>query len=157
VSSEKPGPLWNLAPIEFPKRKACAQCGKDVAGEMGEHRHGEFICAQCKADPGRIVQHLLELSDRGDESLQAIRGYRILKELGRGGMGAVYLAVNARNGEQVALKVMLPQTAADENAKQLFLREVENTKALKNTKIAFEFEETRRLRRGIGRERPALA
>jgi serine/threonine-protein kinase len=124
-----------LSPLR--QASVCAQCGKDVSGEMGEQRHGEFICADCKSDPARIVQHLLELSERGDEGLLAIRGYRIVKELGRGGMGAVYLALNARSGEQVALKVMLPRIAADENAKQLFLREVENTKALKHPNVVW--------------------
>jgi serine/threonine-protein kinase len=121
-------------------RKACAQCGKDVAGEMGEHRHGEFICAGCKSDPARIVQHLLDLSERGDEGLRALRGYRILRELGRGGNGAVYLVRRDHTGEQIALKVMLPRVAADEHARQLFLREAENTKALNHPNVVRLYE-----------------
>ena len=41
-----------------------------------------------------------------------IDGFEILKPLGRGGMGTVYLARDARTGDKVALKV-LPQTAQD--------------------------------------------
>jgi serine/threonine-protein kinase len=134
---KRPDPYATVAAVETVRRKACAHCGKDVSREMGEHRHGDFICAECKADPGRIVQHLLELSDRGDENLLAIRGYRICKELGRGGMGAVYLALNTQTGEQVALKVMLPRIAADEHAKQLFLREVENTRVLRHRNVVW--------------------
>jgi serine/threonine protein kinase len=104
---------------------------------MGESRHGEFICADCKADPARIVQHLLDLANRGDESLLAIRGYRVLKELGRGGMGAVYLARHDQTGEQVALKVMLPRIAADDHARQLFLREVDSTRALRHPNVVW--------------------
>jgi serine/threonine-protein kinase len=120
-----------------PKAKVCGQCGRDVSGEIGEHRQGEFVCAQCKADPARIAQHLLELSEAGDDSLSPMRGYTILKELGRGGMGAVYLARHRRTGELVALKIMLPQIAADERARQIFLREVENTKALKHRHVVW--------------------
>ena len=49
--------------------------------------------------------------------------YRVLKELGKGGMGAVYLALDTRLDRKLAFKVMLPEFAADTNAKERFLRE----------------------------------
>ena len=115
-----------------PKPKVCAGCGKDVSREMGKQEQGEYLCTACRRDPEQLIKVLLELANRGNNRLQAIQDYSLLRELGHGGMGAVYLARNNRTGEQVALKVMLPQIAADERAKAQFLRETENTRALKH-------------------------
>src|SRR5438067_666552 len=49
--------------------------------------------------------------------------YRIVKQLGRGAMGAVYEAIDRRLNRRLAVKVMLPQFAADVTAKGRFLRE----------------------------------
>src|SRR5262249_18480424 len=122
---------------EPPRRQArvCARCGKDVSAEMGEHRQGEYVCADCKADPLALVSRLLDLARSGEKDLLAIRGYRIERPLGQGGMGAVYLARHEQTGERVALKVMLPAVAADERATARFLREAELTRALRHRNI----------------------
>lgn len=53
-----------------------------------------------------------------------IPGYEFVRKLGAGGMGAVYLARQNGTGREVAVKLMLPESAASERAMQLFLREV---------------------------------
>jgi serine/threonine protein kinase len=44
---------------------------------------------------------------------QVIHGYRVQREIGRGGMGAVYEAVHERLGQRVAIKVMFPEYSRD--------------------------------------------
>ncbi|MBY0231467.1 MAG: protein kinase, partial [Gemmataceae bacterium] len=50
-------------------------------------------------------------------------GYQVVKELGRGGMGAVYLARQVSLDRPVALKVMNPEWAANPNFLMRFTRE----------------------------------
>ncbi len=57
-------------------------------------------------------------------AIGCLEPYRIVKELGHGGMGAVYAALDTRLDHQLALKVMLPQFAANPDAKHRFLRDV---------------------------------
>ncbi len=66
--------------------------------------------------------------------------YRIQKELGRGGMGAVYLAFDERLQRKVALKVMLPKAAANDTAKERFLREARAAAQISSDHVVNIFE-----------------
>ena len=61
--------------------------------------------------------------------------YDIQKKLGEGGMGVVYLVKHKKSGRLAALKVMLSKVAVNADAKQGFLREIANTRALKHPNI----------------------
>ena len=52
-----------------------------------------------------------------------IPGYQIKRQLGRGGMASVYLAIQESFGRDVALKVLAPHHAVDSEFSQRFLRE----------------------------------
>ena len=52
-----------------------------------------------------------------------IAGYRIESEIGRGGMGVVYLATQAFPERKVALKLLSPELAADPAFRERFVRE----------------------------------
>ena len=62
--------------------------------------------------------------------------YRVIRQIGEGGMGVVYLAEDSRNGEQVALKVLGPAVASDPSARQRLAREVETMRRVKNRFVA---------------------
>jgi len=52
-----------------------------------------------------------------------IPGYQMLREIGRGGMSTVYLAVQQSLGREVAIKLMSPDLARDPQQVERFLRE----------------------------------
>jgi serine/threonine-protein kinase len=54
---------------------------------------------------------------------QPVPGYRIVRELGRGGMGVVYLALRPETGVVAALKTIRPAADAGPAAVERFLRE----------------------------------
>ncbi len=62
--------------------------------------------------------------------MPTVPGFTMLRKLGEGGMARVYLVRDDQTGEELALKIMLPQVAADELARSMFLREVKNTEVL---------------------------
>ncbi|QDU18924.1 protein kinase domain-containing protein [Urbifossiella limnaea] len=66
--------------------------------------------------------------------------YRVVKELGKGGMGAVYAAIDTRLDRRLALKVMLPQFAADPAARERFLREARAAARVKHDNVVTVYE-----------------
>ena len=67
--------------------------------------------------------------------------YRILRALGQGGMGKVYLAANQKTGLRVAIKVLPPSKAADDaQALKRFLREMELSRRVRHPNLARTIE-----------------
>jgi len=61
--------------------------------------------------------------------------YQMIKELGRGGMGVVYLAKDLNLQRQVALKVLPPEMNRSPDAVKNFIREAQNIAQLNNPYI----------------------
>ncbi|MGQ0626540.1 MAG: serine/threonine-protein kinase [Phycisphaerales bacterium] len=67
-------------------------------------------------------------------------GYTIIRELGRGGMGVVYLARHAALGRDVALKVLLPHFAMSPTGRERFTREAQAIAMLRHPAIVSVFD-----------------
>jgi serine/threonine-protein kinase len=72
---------------------------------------------------------------RAPAALLPVPGYDVVRLLGQGGMGAVYLARRQATGEQVALKVIVPESAANETTLRRFLREINVLSQLHHPRI----------------------
>lgn len=69
------------------------------------------------------------------QSYPEIPGYKILSELGRGGIATVYLAVQESLDRQVALKVMSPLLAIEPDYAERFIREGRTVAQLSHSNI----------------------
>src|SRR5208283_4451769 len=73
--------------------------------------------------------------------------YRVLKLLGRGGMGVVFQARDPLLGRLVAVKVLTPQLGDDATARERFLREARAAAAINHSNVVtiYAVEEVNRL------------
>lgn len=78
---------------------AAAPDGQDPVPALAVAR-GESACVSIREDAAPLIGRV-------------IAGYRIKREIGHGGMGAVYEAVHERMGQRAAVKVMFPQFSQD--------------------------------------------
>ena len=80
-------------------------------------------------DPMDVSLDFLQPSQR-PESLGAIGGYDVLDVVGRGGMGIVLRAIDAKLNRVVAIKVLVPELAGNPQARRRFLREAQAAAAV---------------------------
>jgi serine/threonine-protein kinase len=107
----------------------CAECGTGappdvdvVSGSrIGEAESIDWLCELCRAELATLPQ--------------PVPHYTTLRELGRGAMGVVYQARHNQTGQLVALKLIVPETAAARSAVDRFLREMSVLSQLKHPNI----------------------
>ena len=74
----------------------------------------------------------------GQNSVKAgdvLGDFRIVEKIGEGGMGVVYLAEDERLERQVALKVIAPHLARDDDFRQRFIAEARNAAAIDHANV----------------------
>ena len=121
-------------------RIECLNCGRDVTEEAGPYVTGGYLCLECRKlakeqvlDPMEVLQAVLKEA-RLDEKLD-IPEYEVIKKLGKGGMGAVYLVRNKTTGQKSALKIMLPKAELMVKSKVYFRREIDLMMSLQHPNI----------------------
>jgi hypothetical protein len=72
---------------------------------------------------------------QADDELGRLGDFRILKILGHGGMGVVFLGEDATLRRKVAIKAMLPHLAQSKSSHQRFLREARSAATLEHDHI----------------------
>jgi eukaryotic-like serine/threonine-protein kinase len=118
---------------------ACRSCGTRLVA-------GDRFCPSCgmTADPAMVTA---KISGGGEPAHSAWSGileklqqatlgeFQVIRELGRGGMAAVYLAHDIHLDRKVAIKVMSPMLASDQRMVERFRREAKTGAGLKHPNI----------------------
>ena len=111
-------------------QKTCPQCGSEYENDI-------MFCPRDGSTLRVPVGGGLEGSIIADR-------YHILRKLGEGGMGQVYLAEHIKMGRKSAIKVMNPSMSQDPDAIGRFNREAANASRITNNNVAaiYDFGET---------------
>ena len=110
----------------IPVLKVCPQCGTEY----------ETAARFCPNDG-------MALRPRGSDSLLdhvIAERYHILKRIGEGGMGRVYLGEHVKMNRQCAIKVMSPQLLNDHESAARFGREASNAARIIHPNVAAVFD-----------------
>ncbi len=104
----------------------------------------ERVAPKSESAAGTMAEKV-PLRDRCLEELERLGDYRILREIGRGGMGVVYEAEQVSLGRHVAVKVLTQTAMLDSRRRKRFEREAKAAAKLHHTNIVPVF--------GVGEER----
>jgi len=107
---------------------------KDVQDRLKRVEEFSEIYSDVSAGPNRTMR--MDSSKQLRElTIQTRRRYQIIRKLGEGGMGVVYLAIDQRLNRQVAWKVLPSHLASNKEFQQRLVREARATAQLNNPHI----------------------
>ena len=101
-----------------PANRNCEVCGVSLSRE-----NVPGICESCQKDPLKIVLFMLEQAQKKVGDAAELSDYRPIEELGKGGMGMVWLVEEKATGKRMALKTLIPEAEAHEPLREIFKRE----------------------------------
>jgi serine/threonine-protein kinase len=98
-----------------------------------------FVCPECghaSPSPGFCTEHGIELGHAADPLLgHTVGSYRIVRAVGQGGMGRVYLAVQPAIGSRVAVKVLSAECAERPELVERFFAEARAVNLIRHDNI----------------------
>jgi tetratricopeptide (TPR) repeat protein/predicted Ser/Thr protein kinase len=105
-----------------------------------ENPDDTIYCGKCasplKASEDVIVTRTLEIPPQGLTLGSTFAGrYQIIEELGKGGMGAVYKAFDTQINEEVAIKLIRPEIAANEKTLERFSNELKLARKISHKNV----------------------
>lgn len=112
----------------------------DVAAATVPQTHRGRLVARALVERGLLTKFQAEMLLAGRTGPFTLGQYRILDQLGQGGMGRVFKAVHQTMNRIVALKVLAPQGIETEKGRQLFRREMQAAARLAHPNIVTAFD-----------------
>lgn len=125
---------------DAPPSRQCANCGRLLTPTVAFQRRSDFLCDQCQTDVVTVLKTILVRANKGVPGLKPLKGLKVFKALGRGSVGAAFLARRGGTRETLALKIMFPEVAVQDKARKMFMREVENSRALNHPNVVRLFD-----------------
>jgi serine/threonine protein kinase/Flp pilus assembly protein TadD len=112
----------------------CSVCG-------AENVKNAKFCKACGASLGGGSKEIALVTEQFTPNQYVIKDrFKILKKLGKGGMGEVLLAEDVKLGRKVAIKSILRTSMSDTTSKIRFLREAQTASQLDHTNICTIYE-----------------
>lgn len=109
-----------------------------------ENPEGTVYCGKCGTPLPSQESTITKTMETPKEELTTgstfAHRYQIIEELGKGGMGRVYRAIDKKLNEEVALKLIKPEIASDKKTIQRFSNELKFARKIRHKNICQMFD-----------------